>query len=404
MGNGAGSNKEVNTNDDCQPNSNSGSQGAQVGSATCAQPAAEPSPESVTESAAAAAAAKELSPLDKLDQETRELRLTLLDMPASESASPEVARHTVDEIVDLLSRYGDVDGAAGISRCGDIFGGNSIIDTRRASPEGESLTTADDSGRFPLNDNMVTLLVKAYLTDATGALRAKAFLRSFVLPLMLEMNPVTKAFMNGSKIDGSQKAAKGKPASRLLTSLLATLARDRPAECVVSVIVPSLVLKKCNLAPSTFNALFEPTRFQCELFSRVLKGKDALSLPAIALLVEELLPTKEDMVNSTGESARGGMKWTDNSMPVLTACLNRHPILSDDVVSTLADEITFQLSQSKTTAVVKSMKFSSLFHAMVTKYGMQVKSSGKIDVLQDGASRLKTFMSKTIGLSLKKLS
>ena len=110
------------------------------------------------------------------------------------------------------------------------------------------------------------------------------------------------------------------------------------------------------------------------------------------------------MVNSTGESARGGMKWTDNSMSVLTACLNRHPILSDDVVSTLADEITFQLSQSKTTAVVKSMKFSSLFHAMVTKYGMQVKSSGKIDVLQDGASRLKTFMSKTIGLSLKKLS
>ena len=35
---------------------------------------------------------------------------------------------TVDEIGNLLSRYGELDGAAGISRCGDVFGGNRAID------------------------------------------------------------------------------------------------------------------------------------------------------------------------------------------------------------------------------------------------------------------------------------
>ena len=35
--------------------------------------------------------------------------------------------------------------------------------------------------QFPLKDAMISLLASAYLTDATGALRAKAFLRSFVL-------------------------------------------------------------------------------------------------------------------------------------------------------------------------------------------------------------------------------
>ena len=343
--------------------------------------------------------ANTVSPHDKLDQETHELRLTLLDMPPSESSSAEVVRHTVEEIASLLSRYGELDGATGISRCGDVLAGNRDIDAS-AVKEGASV-------HFPLNDVMVSALVKVFLTDATGAVRAKAFLRSFVLPLMIDMNPIARAVTLGSHI-GDQNVTKdsGKPASRLLTSLLTTLARDRPTECVVSVIVPSLVLTKhIPSISSESEALVEPTRFQCELISRVLRGKDALSLPAITLLVEELLPTIGEAASTT--DSRGGMKWTENTMPVLSACLNRQPSLHDDAVAKLADKISYHLSpksSTETQSMAKSMKFSTLFHAFVTKYGSQVKSTGRVESLKDSATRLKTFMSKTIVLSLKKLS
>mmetsp|Transcript_38297 Transcript_38297/g.92372 ORF Transcript_38297/g.92372 Transcript_38297/m.92372 type:complete len:777 (+) Transcript_38297:58-2388(+) len=342
---------------------------------------------------------KPISPYDKLARETYELRLTLLDMPPSESSSVEVVRHTVDEIGNLLSRYGELDGAAGITRCGDVLCGNCAIDMGDTNAEAGAESNA--SGQFPLNDTIVSALVKAFLTDATGALRAKSFLRSFVLPLMLEMNPIARAIAMGDNVN-DQKIAKdqGKPASRVLTSLLASLARERPIECVTSVLVPSLVLRKhIPSSTSASEALFEPTRFQCELISRVLRGKDALSIPAITLLVEEVLPTKE------GTSASSGvMKWTDSTMSVLTACLNRQPSLPDDVVAKLADEIIYHLSPKPNQSMGKSMKFSTLFHALVTKYGPQVKSTGRVQTLKDSTTWLKTFMSKTISSSLKKLS
>ena len=327
------------------------------------------------------------SPYERLDRETSELRLTLLDMPPNEASSTEVVRHTVEQITNLLSKYGEVDGAAGIARCGDIFGGQRMVDS----------STPPDH-RFPLNDAMVASLLKELLTDATGSLRAKSFLRAFVLPLMVEMNPTVQMARDGSSATSKNQS---KSASRVLTSLLTTIARDRPTECVVSVIVPTLVLRKYIMPSSTAasEAVFEPTRFQCELITRILKGKDALSSQALALLVEQLLP------EARAAGACGGMKWTENTMPVLAACLNRHPKLADDVVSKLADEISYHLSPSSSTAsMVKSMKISTLFHAFVSKYGAQVKSTGKVDSLKESATRLKTFMSKTIGVALKKLS
>jgi hypothetical protein len=128
---------------------------------------------------------------------------------------------------------------------------------------------------------------------------------------------------------------------------------------------------------------------------RILRGgKDALPIPAIALLVEEILPTKEVDI---------GMKWTDNTMPVLTTCLNRQPSLPDDVIVKLADEISLQLSSTQS-LVAKSMKFSTLFHAFVTKYGPHLTTVGKVESLKESSTRLQTFMSKTIALALKKLS
>ena len=330
------------------------------------------SPDAANETSSSLAA-NPPSPLEKLDQETIDLRLLLIDMPVSESSSAEVIRHTVEQSTNLLSRYGELDGAVGITRCGDILAGQRAISSSDNSPQVEGSSPHN----FPLNDTMVASLVKVFLTDAMGALRTNAFLRSFVLPLMLEL---------------------GKPASRVLASLLASLARDRPTECVLSVIIPTLVSNKTSC---------EPTRYQCELISRVLKGKDALSLPAITLLVEEVLPKQQEVNNLDDDalSFRGGMKWTDHTMPVLTACLNRQPNLSDNVVLKLADEISYHLSsRASSPSLVKSMKLSTLFHAFVTKYGPQLKSTDRVESLKESSTLLKTFMSKTIGLALKKLS
>jgi hypothetical protein len=331
----------------------------------------------------------------------------------------------VNEVVNLLNRYVELDGTTGIKRCGDILGRSfshaiddlTIIDNDKADDDDDITPQRSSSianmNRFPLTEAMTSLLVTTYLTDATGALRLKTFLHSFVLPLILELNPSIQS-INLSAVDHDVIKANndlGKPASRVLTSLLTLLARERPMECVASILIPSLVMTTTTKCTS----LFEPNRFQCELISRVLRGKDALSSQAIAHLVSELLPTKEE-VNALPTSSYssslgliGGMKWTENTIPLLTACLICNPTLSDDVVMTMSGMISYQLTSTNVTssstlmAAAKSIKFSTLFQTFITKYGSQVKSIHKVESLLDSATRLKTFMSKTICLSLKKL-
>jgi len=206
-------------------------------------------------------------------------------------------------------------------------------------------------------------------------------MEAFVLPLVLEMNPVGTT---------TAHAKQQKPASRSLTSLIVSLARDRPMECVDAILVPSMVPPLTNATED-----WEPSRFQCELISRVLRaGRDSLSSQAIAHFVEKLLPTDADS---------RGLKWTDNTMPLLTTCLNRRPPLSGVVIARMADEIIDILSPIKCNSMEKSMKFATLFNALVTKYGPQLKSASKVDPLIEAVPRLKTFMSKTINTSLKKL-
>ena len=380
-----------------------------------------------------------VSPFERLDLETHQLRLALLDMPPGESSSAEVVRHTVGEVASLLGRYGDLDGAAGIARCGDVLGGGLAVDAGRSAKAGGGGNPKRATAiRFPLNDAAVSSLATAFLTDATGALRARAFLRSFVLPLMMEMNPTARAMSAAERGPATVHVGKaanddrgGKPASRALMSLLSSLSRERPMECVVSVIVPSLVIAMPT-PPSSSPSSFEPTRFQCELISRVLRGRDALSVPAIALLVREVLPPSTTTTTTTKEgggivgaddiasplSPLGGvMKWTESTMPLLTACLNCRPTLTDDVVAALADGISRRLSSppkndgassassaASSTTMTRSIQFSTLFHALVTRYGTQLKSARRVETLLDSASRLGTFMSKSICLALKKLS
>ena len=309
----------------------------------------------------------------------------------------------------------------GIKRCGDILGGSfsnafnpMIIDNDKADDDDDDddyitpqRSSIANMNRFPLTEAMTSSLVTTYLTDATGALRIKTFLHSFVSPLILELKPSIQSIYSAAVDHDVIKANNdiGKPASRVLTSLLTLLARERPMECVASILVPSLVMTTTTKCTS-----FEPSRFQCELISRVLRGKDALSSQAIAFLVSELLATKEELnalTSSYSSSLIGGMKWTENTMPLLTACLICQPTLSDDDVMAMSGMISYQLSSTNVTSTLilmaKSIKFSTLFQTFVTKYGSQVKSIHRVESLLDSATRLKTFMSKTICLSLKKL-
>ena len=321
------------------------------------------------------------APWQDLDAKAFQLRVNLLGMSPSERKSTQVTRHTVAEIGSLLTAYGDADGAGGIARLGDVLSG-------LRPPDGVvSLPTPS----FPFEETAVVLLVRDHLTDAMGALRARAFLRAFVLPLMIEMNPAAKEVYYGAPPPGGKE--KGKPASRAMTSLLAGLCRDRPNEFVLGVLAPSLAIQE---SPTTINHVssFEPSRFQCELAVRLLKGKDGLSLSATALLLDELLPS------SGGTS---GMKWTEASMPIVTVCVNRQPALTSASLAKLLDRMIACLSPGSPPSVTKSMKLSTLFNSIVTKYSAQVKESGKVDQLKSSASRLKTFNSKTIIASLKKL-
>lgn len=321
-----------------------------------------------------------------LDNEARELRQNFLDMPLNELSSAQVVLYATDSLGNLLRRYGELNGAAGISRCGDV-----VVKELHATGESDVVEIDAENLRFPLNDVIISELVKKFLTDATGALRAKAFLHSFVLPLMEQMNPVVS--------DPRARKGDGKPASRLLSGLLATLARDRPIELVESVIFPILTMTKTiQLKEDAHVRSIEPSRFQCELIARLLQGKGALSSAAIALLIELLHPLTNEK-----QPLHRGLEWNDKTMPLVTACLNRQPSLDDRVVARLADAVSHNLTTDLKQSMEKSIKLSNLFHTLVTKYGAQLRATGKIDRLKQAAHMLKTFMSKSITTSLKKL-
>mmetsp|Transcript_24895 Transcript_24895/g.52109 ORF Transcript_24895/g.52109 Transcript_24895/m.52109 type:complete len:792 (-) Transcript_24895:77-2452(-) len=322
-----------------------------------------------------------------LDNEARELRQTFLDMPLNELSSAQVVLYATESLGNLLRRYCELNGAAGIGRCGDV-----VVKGLHATGESDVVENDAENLRFPLNDAIISELVKKILTDATGALRAKAFLHSFVLPLMEQMNPIVSDPRAARRGDG-------KPASRLLSALLATLARDRPIELVESVIFPILTMTKTiQLKEDAHVRSIEPSRFQCELIARLLQGKGALSSTAIALLIELLHP-----LTSEKQPLHRGMEWNDKTMPLVTACLNRQPILDNRVVARLADAVSHNLTTDLKQLMEKSIKFSNLFHTLVTKYGAQLRATGKIGRLIQAAYTLKTFMSKSITTSLKKL-
>jgi hypothetical protein len=311
---------------------------------------------------------------------------------------------------------------------------------------------------FQMEEAILSLAFEIAL-DAAGA-----FLRAFVLPLVMGMDPTATATTSaaggggtgaaaapggGRVANGDNRRGVGKPASWILTSLLSMLSRERPMECVALVMVPILSIGRGHAPPPLVLFFVDDDDDRHAVIVIIVVVVRAHPIPMQADLVRALgggraVPPGNLTARARGGAALpdgggggkggvggivgadggvapppshtgGGMMWTESTMPLLTACLNRRPTLPDEVVAALVDEVSRRLLPSSndgatsvmtttTTTTTRSIQFSTLFHALVTKYGAQLKSVHRVEALLDSASRLGTFMSKSICLALKKLS
>jgi len=285
-----------------------------------------------------------------------QIRSILLQL--TRSASTTEVKTISDSIADLIQKVGADFGADGITAIASILiKGQSDDDAH----------VGDLPPPFLLSDALVSNLCKSCVTGETSAVRASAFIYSFILPNVDEL-----------------KRPKSRPPSRLILSVISALVRERHVECVESLFVPIL----CRVQP--------PSQAQCELVCRIIKSI-AIPKDSISLFVSKIL------LNSTNDLKAPPlitMIWSDHSIPILTSCLQKKPILDDRTIISIAQHIE---QYSKDANLAKSVKFSTLFHALVTKFGGQLKNSGSLNMLHESSGRLKTFLGKSILSSLKKL-
>ena len=281
-----------------------------------------------------------------------QMRSNLLQLTRSATAAE--VKTLSDSIADLIQKAGAQFGADGVVTIG------SILITEQSDDD-------SDPPPFLRSDALLSNLCKSCITQETSAVRASAFIYSFILPHVDEL-----------------KRSKSRPPSRLMMSTISTLVRDRHVECVESLFVPIL----CRTQP--------PSQPQCELVCRIIKSI-AIPKESISLFVSKILLDGID--DRTGDPLRT-MPWSDHSIPILTSCLQKKPMLNDGTIVLLTQQID---QHSKDATFAKSVKFSTLFHALVTKFGPQLNTSGSLDMLNRSSVRLKTFLGKSILSSLKKL-
>lgn len=265
-----------------------------------------------------------------------------------------------DRISELIHRSGAERGASGVTDVGSILTYGSITENN-ITPGGHI------PGPMPLCDVLLQQLTKKCLDGSISAIRAAAYIRSFLLPV-------------ASQIGFDAAKGKKKVASRILTSTITSLARERPVESVEALFIPLL----CPRTNCSHIGSEEPNQAQCELVSKVIRFAQ-LPQNAIAKFIAGLV-------------RENAMTWTDSSMPVLTTLLAKRPVLCDEIVRDLASII-----EQKSGEMCKNLKFSALFLSLVTKNGSAVPADC-IDALLLSAQKLKTFSGKSIATALKRIS
>ena len=208
-----------------------------------------------------------------------------------------------DSIAALIQKVGANFGADGIMTIG------SIITKRKSNSDAQ---VGDPLPPFLISDNMVSNLSKSCVTGETSAVRASAFIYSFILPHVDKL-----------------KELKSGPPSRVMISTISILVRDRHLECVESLFVPTL----CRIQP--------PSKAQCELVCRIIKSiaipKDSISLLVSKFLLNDSCDPKGNPLST--------MKWSDHLIPIITSCLLKRPILDDRTIVSLTQQILSSLKK-----------------------------------------------------------
>ena len=296
-----------------------------------------------------------------------DLRAELVEMPPG-ATSADIQSYT-DRISDLIKRAGTERGADGVAAIGSILHGN-IASAARSAP-------VESTSSSPLTDTLVQQLCKTSIGGSTSAIRAAAFIRSFVLPLAQTV---------GTDVGEAGKKKKASAPSRILTATITSLAKERPIETIEALFVPMLVgYGEGNDAEGT-----EPNQTQADLVSKTIKtgqlSEEALSRFVVCLVADNKVASSPMILN-------------DSTMPIVTTLLSKRPNISDETARRLTE-----LIKEKAKEYCKNSKFSTLFHTLVTKNGASIQEAGCIDELVASADELKTFMGKSIKTALKKLS
>lgn len=307
------------------------------------------------------------------DRESSDLRSTLLNsVPGATQAEIDLM---AKQIVQLIQKAGTEGGAEGVARIGTVLiqGIDGAVE-----PPSTAQTQDDDaveSTDSPLTDELIASVSKKYINRGTSAIRASAYIRCFVLPRLLSLGGA-------------------RPASKPLVSITTWLARERASETFGALLTPAL-------CAALNNDQIGPSKALCDLINRVVKSakeKEAIADLLSGLIVDET----QERSNLPGRpSLKGRMVWTDESIPILTACINKRVPVPDETVMELSRQIQRSAAAS---SMSKSMKFSTFFHAFVTKHGKQLSKLSLVEGLSQSAGTLQTFMGKTITAVLKKLS
>ncbi len=318
------------------------------------------------------------------DLEKAILDLRLEFFAIGENTASNIINEITKKMLDLLHSAGQGHGALGIKELATIlkYGRSDKLPMTNSEEEDvDPDPSKNDDDRSTIShfpDLFVSSFCKAVITQETSAVRASMIMSEFVLPSIIHL-----------------KVSNSRSASRLLISTLSFLANDRPAECASSLLVPSLC-QPANVSDHGSNA---PNKAQCELVSKIVKqGK--LPKRVLGSIVADLTTS---------------MEWNEQTVQVLTTCLQKKPQLSDETVELVTKKICTSLMpdegstdnkdepQSSMQTMRKGMKFSTLFHIFVTRHGKQINDPSTVKKLLDAAGLLKTILGKSISSSLKKL-
>ncbi|KAG5178538.1 hypothetical protein JKP88DRAFT_151488, partial [Tribonema minus] len=191
-------------------------------------------------------------------------------------------------------------------------------------------------------------------------------------------------------------AALSAPAPRTLVSGVTAAAKQRPQAVVEGLLVPLLHGDAAagdgsaaaagdsgaGVGDSSSGGRMAPGSAQCELLLRT--ARSALPPHAAAPLVAAACDPR--------------CAWNDGTVALVTSLLGMKLVLDDSAVAALAGRIEAEAERAEQ---CKSLKFATLLHTLVLKYGPQAGPHAA--VLRTAAEKNTTFMKKSALSALQRL-